>query len=190
VPYGTWSLVAIEAGLDGCTGLALAAPGTDIESMRFYVCTPELELPFAVGDAIAIELPPDAVEGLAIRAVEIDTGTPLVPVRELVVSRGTTPARVADLDSTFVAKFDCPLTVDACGTVAQAGVLVLGGPGWPTAEIGAGETVVLEHVNGAVVHMALAHGQDRSVVADACALGPASLGLDVEIAATHVGAAQ
>jgi len=158
--------------------------------MRFYVCTPELEMPFAVGTAIAIEPLPDwTLEGMLVRAVEVDTLAPLEPARELVVSRGTLPATVADLDSTFLPKFDCPLTVDECGTVAQAGVLVLGGPGWPTAEIGAGETIVLEHVNGAVVRIAMAHGQERDVIDSACALGPAVLGADVEMAATYVGAA-
>ena len=69
-------------------------------------------------------------------------------------------------------------------------MLVLGGPGWPKAQIGTGESIVLEHVNGALVRLALAHGQERELVDPSCALGPAAIGADVEIAATYVGAAQ
>jgi hypothetical protein len=191
VPYGAWSLTAIEPGLDGCTGFGLAQPGDELESKRWFLCTPELELPFAVGDAIEIDpLPEYELQGMRIRAVQIDTLTPVEPAREVVVSRGAAPTRIADLEATFSAKSDCQFTVDECGTVARGGVLVLGGPGWPTAQLGTGESIVLEHVNGAVVRLALAHGQERNLVDPSCALGPAAIGADVEIAATYVGTAQ
>jgi hypothetical protein len=190
VPYGAWTLTAVEDGLDGCIGLGLADIGSDVERTRWYVCTPGLDAPFAVGDAVEIGLLAEwMLEGVSIRAVDVETLAPAEPARELLVSRGNVPATIADVDSTFVPVFDCDFTVDGCGTVARSGVLVVGGPGWPSAEVEVGGTAVLEHTDGAVVRIALAHGQDRRVVVDECALGPIGLGHDVEIAATYVGAA-
>jgi hypothetical protein len=190
VPVGSWSIAALDAGLDGCTAFGLAASHDTTESVRWYLCTPALELPFAVGDAIDIEvLSGIGLDGVRVRAIDLATHDAAFPARELVVSRGSEVAAIADLSTSFVAEFDCPFTVDACGTVARAGVLVVGGSGWPSAEIAAGETAVLEHGSGAVVRIALAHGQDREVVDDECALGPAGPGVDVEIAASYVGAA-
>jgi len=77
-----------------------------------------------------------------------------------------------------------------CGTVARAGTLVLGGPGWSNAELGAGERVALVHTDGSIAEVAFAHGQDRRVLEPECAMGPDFLGFDVEVAATYVGAAQ
>lgn len=190
VPTGTWSIAALEDGLDGCTAFGLAASHDSEETMRWYLCTPELEVPFAVGDAIDIAtIAGVGVEGVRVRAIDLATGDPTFPARELVVSRGSEVATIADLSTSFVAEFDCPFTVDGCGTVARAGVLVVGGSGWPSREIAAGESAVLEHADGAVIHIALAHGQDRDVVDDECALGPAGPGIDVEIAASWIGAA-
>ncbi len=190
VPLGAWWIAALEDGLDGCTAFGLAASHDSTESVRWYLCTPELELPFAVGDAVAITNLYDlGVEGVRVSAIDFATNDPVFPARELVVSRGSQPASIADLSTSFVAEFDCPFTVDSCGTVARAGMLVVGGSGWPSREIAAGETALLEHDNGAVIRIALAHGQDREVVDDECALGPAGAGTDVEIAASYIGAA-
>ena len=190
VPHGHWSIAAIEPGLDGCTGLGLVDVCSDVESRRWYVCTPQLELPFAVGDVIAIDPFADyATDGMTVRTIDPETYMPTVPVRELVVSRGSAPARVADLDASFVPAFDCEYTVDECGTVARAGKLVVGGSGWPSEELVAGEVVAIEK-SGARIEIAMAHGQERDVVNTACSLGPTALGIDVEIAATYVGAAE
>jgi hypothetical protein len=190
VPTGQWTLAGLEPGLDGCTELALAVPGGESVVMRWYVCTPPLDLPFATGDVVSIE----HVEGwpsvVTVRALDAATQLPAEPVRELIASRGSSAPAIGTLETSFVPSYGCDWTVDDCGTVAMAGVLVVGGPGWPSAQLQAGASAKLDHTGGDRIEIALAHGQDRRVVDTSCAMGPMTLGTDLEIAATRVGAAE
>jgi len=191
VPIGAWTLAEIQPGLDGCTELGLAGAGDEVATSRWYVCTPDLELPFAAGDRIAIE-PVYGIDTEGVRVIVLDalSDVPAEPGRQLVVARGASAPEFVDVTRTFVPAYDCGWVVDDCGTVARAGTLVLGGPGWSNAELGAGERVALVHTDGSIAEVAFAHGQDRRVLEPECAMGPDFLGFDVEVAATYVGAAQ
>ena len=175
VDSGGFRIAALTAGVDGCTAIDLAA--ADGGTRRMYLCAPALPLPFAVGDDVTVRME----YGVQSESVVIETTA--TPTRRLMVSRGASAPVVGGLQIAVVPLYGCELSVDDCGTVAQAASVALGGGSFPaaTATTGGGP-VVLDGEDGTRITVAVAHAQTRVVIDTDCAAGPQTLGDDLELA--------
>lgn len=183
LPVGVHTIVGLERGIDGCVELALADAADQPAVDRTFLCMPELELPFVVGEDVAIEsVQVPAGEYVRLRAM--DGATPAVPAREFVLARGYTLPPLWGVDAALIESFDCELSVDGCGTVARAAHLTLAGGDGEAVELEVGDDPVVLTAAEVEVEVALAHAQHRYVVADSCAEGPRGIGEDIEIAAS------
>ncbi len=178
VPQGSFELVGLTAGVDGCTAIDLGL--VDDESSitrRMYLCTPPLNLPFTVGDEVAVRME----YGVQSESVVIERTE--LPSKRLVVSRGASAPVVSGLQIALVPLYGCELEVDDCGTAARAASLTIGGGNYPTAQTAiGGAPTVLEGDDGTRITVAVAHAQQRSVLDTECAAGPTALGDDLELA--------
>jgi hypothetical protein len=174
VTSGAFRIAALTAGVDGCTAIDLAA---DAGTRRMYLCAPAIPLPFAVGDDVNVRME----YGVQSESVVVETTA--TPMRRLIVSRGASAPVVGGLQIALAPLYDCALSVDDCGTVAQAASVVLGGGSLPaaTATTG-GDPVVLDGEDGTRITVAVAHAQQRVVIDSECAAGPQTLGDDLELA--------
>jgi hypothetical protein len=174
VTSGAFRVAALTAGVDGCTAIDLAA---DAGTRRMYLCAPAIPLPFAVGDDVNVRME----YGVQSESVVVETTA--TPMRRLIVSRGASAPVVGGLQIALAPLYDCALSVDDCGTVAQAASVVLGGGSFPaaTATTG-GDPVVLDGEDGTRITVAVAHAQQRVVIDSECAAGPQTLGDDLELA--------
>ncbi len=184
LPRGIHALVGLERGIDGCVELALANGPAEPIADRTFVCMPNLELPFAIGDDVDIQLVAEpAREYLHIRAMQ--DGEPATPPRELIISRGKAVPDLRGVSAALIESFDCELSVDTCGTVARSAELVLGATEGETTKLAVNDDpVTVTPSDGIEVSVALAHAQNRYVVVDGCAEGAPGLGYDVEVVAT------
>jgi hypothetical protein len=178
IPQGTFRIVSMSYGVDGCTALELAYPMDESGStQRTYLCTPPLDLPFAAGDEIAIRME----YGVESESVVVEQTQ--APVRRLVVSRGGSAPIVSGLQIAVAPLYGCDYSVDACGTVAQSSAVTLGGGNYPTAQVMFGaEPAALDGDDGSTITVAIAHAQHRVALDSECAAGSDGLGDDLELA--------
>lgn len=176
VPQGSFRIAALSPGVDGCTAIDLEQ-GDAAVTRRMYLCAPAIALPFGAGDEVFLRME----YGVQSESVVIETAQ--LPVRRLVVARGASAPVVAGLQIAMVPLYGCDFAVDACGTVAQAAGVTLGGGSYPVAQaMAGGEPIVLTADDGVRVTVAVAHAQSRVVIDTDCAAGPESLGDDLELA--------
>lgn len=179
-PIGDYLVVAALPGVDGCTAVDLAtAAAPDAASERLYLCTPEITLPFAVGDMVTVRgaygLGYGPFEGIA-----IDVAT--TPARTLMLGRGMTPPSIPGLVIDAQPIAGCTDAVDVCGTVAKAAeIRVSDGLATPVS-VSVGAPVVLDLDDGSRATIAVAHAQQRFVIDSECAAGPLDVGFDLEVA--------
>ena len=186
---GTWTLLGVDLGLDGCWALDLSRGGNED---RMYLCAPMTELPFAVGDQLEItsDLLGEAFgepTSLDIRKTDELTGTLLAQV-QLVRS-----AQLGDVDAlTFglVPDFSCDYAAEpVCGTVARAASLTVHADDYGSARLRPGDAAPrLEADDGSAYEVYLAHAQERVVLDPECAEGPDTLGTDLEVAVVFTAA--
>lgn len=177
LPQGIHRIVSMSYGVDGCTAIELSYPQDESgTTRRTYICTPPLDLPFAEGDEITIGME----YGVESESVVVEAQS---PTRRLVVSRGGSTPVVSGLQIAVAPLYGCELSVDACGTVAQASAVTLGGGNYPTAQVMFGAApVVLEGDDGVTITASVAHAQHRVALDSECAAGRDGLGDDIELA--------
>ncbi len=189
IATGTWTLLAMDLGLDGCWALDLSRGGNED---RMYLCAPMGQLPFAVGDQLEIDSDlvgeaqgePTSVD---VRHYDATSGALLGRV-QLVRS-----AQLGDIDElTFgvVPDFSCDYAAEpVCGTVARAASLTVYADAYGSAQLRPGDAAPrLEGPDGSAYEVYLAHAQERVVLDPECAEGPDTLGTDLEVAVVFTAA--
>jgi hypothetical protein len=196
-PVGSWTLVSVEAGIDGCLELTLESgdplePGLQTE--RWYLCVPSTLFVFEPGDELEVERMIEGsngwVDAVRLRELVVDRDhSDEVVRRELVVARGTGLPVLFGLDVSLHADLDCPWVAQPnCGTVTRQGTIAVASPDTATVWLRAGEEPKSVELSGGRVDVMVAHASERAVLNPECALGADSLGLDIEIVAAMHGA--
>ncbi|MBC8069515.1 MAG: hypothetical protein IAG13_14355, partial [Deltaproteobacteria bacterium] len=187
VPVGNLRVQAVVPGVDGCTAIDLVAITGD-HGERMYLCTPPLELPFAVGDAVQVRREyASSSESVVITQLGDDL-QPAQPLAELWVSRGAEAPALPGLELSVVPVYGCEWASDPCGAAVRGVSVVLGGPGYDAAQLSIGVATTSGSSEGDTWTVTLAHGQERAVLDDECSVGPDGLGYDIEMVAVHHGA--
>ncbi len=185
VPLGTFELVAVDFGADGCIELELPA------QRRWYLCVPAELFSFAPGDTVEIsDLPTTGTaiagtwDAVAVRRLDPGTGQPTADEAELWAIRGSGLPVMWGTGAMFTSA--CPsVTEPVCATAGRNGDMSLL-VGTNVVTLSAGTTALgVAAPDGAELDFALMHAQERVVLDPACALGPDQLGLDLELAAAR-----
>jgi hypothetical protein len=181
VPWGRARLEALSAGADGCWALHLQASGAGTD--LWFLCVPEATMVLQPGDELDIA-PPEAdvpLAGVAITVLD-ETGAVLEPARRITVSAGEGVPRFSGLELAFVPDYDCdPEVQPVCGTVARPGHVSISAAGMGAVSLSPdGAAAVLESESRRF-DLALMHAQERFAIDPGCALGPDTLGTDLEL---------
>jgi hypothetical protein len=183
-PTGTWELLAVDLGVDGCFSLGLGtrdAEGVVVQETRWYLCTPLSELPFEPGRMVYVSATDD--EAMLVTVDELVDQ----PTVELQASRGTTFSTFYGAQVAAVPEFECGYVVGpSCGTVTRATSVTAGGGSFEVFELGPGERNTITDDAGVQLTVALAHAEERAALDPECAEGPDQLGIDLEVVAVVV----
>lgn len=183
VPWGRARITDLVMGPDGCWALHLQ-PAEELPATQWFLCIPEPTMVLRVGDEIEIALPEaDAAVAGSFDAVAIDVIDPSSPAeRGLVASMGGGAPRIADVELALVPDYGCdPEVQPACGTVARPAHVSATAPGLGSVSLTADGTPAALEGTGVRVELALMHAEERFALDPACALGPDTLGTDLEI---------
>ena len=172
LPTGSFVLDGVDVGRDGC--LALALHGV---TQPWFLCVSEDALPFAVGDAIAIE----SVYAAGLEGVRVADGA-----RELVVTRGASMPAIDDVHWSIEPVPACQVAVEpTCGTVSRAMQLRVQSEAFGQGALrGGGEALRLRASDGRTLRIESAAVHERVAFDPECAFGPDAAGMDIEVAIT------
>lgn len=190
-PTGSWELVQIDRGADGCFALDLGGRDIDGELVvqeRWYLCVPLADLSLDPGRSVRI----NNVPGLSIDegGVALVTDDDPIDGRELVemvAFRGEVFPERRGINVAAVPEFECGYVVGGdCGTITRATSVTAGGGGFGIVELQPGELRTLEGELGGAMTIAVAHSEERAGLDPDCAEGRDTLGLDLEVATLYV----
>jgi hypothetical protein len=197
LPEGTWELVAITRGADGCFALDLGIRDDAdqiIEQNRWYLCAPLAELSLEPGRIVGVASLGGGTSGEGGVVLYTDDAGPepvdptLPPMIELQAYRGTVFPQFHELQVAAVPEFDCGYVVGPeCGTITRATSVTVGGGAFGALDLAPGERETVTDEAGAQLTVALAHAEERAGADPECAQGPDALGLDLEVVALYVG---
>ena len=149
VPAGQWTISALTEAPDGCGALDLA--NEQAVTTRWYLCTPELSLPLAVGDRVVIQTAAIGQSG-TVDGVTLETERAVVRV-----GRGASLVRFSDDPvSVLSTTGECPPYRDDCGSLLVPVDLVLSGGGFASQRLSPGTAVSLPA--GGRLHVIRAQG--------------------------------
>jgi hypothetical protein len=184
VPWGRARLEAIDAGADGCWALRLSTES--LGATDWFLCIPEATMVLQPGDELDIALPeedgllPGPFDGMTITVVEALAGPDALP-RHIVVSAGEGAPRIDGIELALVPDYDCdPEVQPACGTVARPAHVSVSAAGMGAVSLTPEGTASLMG-DGVRLDLALMHAQERFALDPSCALGPDTLGTDLEL---------
>jgi hypothetical protein len=172
LPTGSFVLDAIDIGRDGC--LALSLHGV---AQPWFLCVSEDALPFAVGDAIAIE----SVYAAGLEGVRLFDES-----RQLVVTRGASTPAIDDVQWSIEPMPACEVAVEpTCGTVGRAMRLRVQSEAFGDGVLrGGGDPLRLRSSDGRTLRIESAAVHERVAFDPECAFGPDAAGMDIELAVT------
>lgn len=190
MPVGTYELLEIERGADGCFALDLGSRDIDgqvIDQDRWYLCVPLSDLGLVPGRRVRLRPTVNGTNDVGGVLLSTDDdpveGEPLV---ELTAYRGEVFPQTRDINVAAVPEFDCDYVVgDSCGTVTRATAVTAGGGEFGVTELLPGEAQTLEGDLGSMT-IAVAHSEERAALDPECAEGPDTLGLDLEVVTLYI----
>ncbi|MEM9463418.1 MAG: hypothetical protein AAGF11_55260 [Myxococcota bacterium] len=194
LPQGSFELLAVERGADGCYALDLGIrnPVDEIiKSERWYLCAPLSHLGIEPGRQVSVTTLAQGTGGEGgVMLSTIDEGSDLSqPLVQLQAYRGTSFPAFHGLQVAAVPDFECGYVVgEACGTVTRATSVTAGGGEFEVVELQAGERQTLSGEGSVEMTVALAHSEERAALDPECAEGPDALGLDLEFVALYIDA--
>ena len=185
-PDGVWDVAAIERGADGCFALDLGVRELDGEitnPRRWYMCAPLSSLGIEADRRIRVSR---LTAGTFFDGISIATeDDPSLPQVELWATRGEGFPEFHGFNVAAVPDFECGYAVgENCGTVTRATGVTAGGGSFGAVEMEPGESQELVGDDGTMT-VVIAHAEERSALDSACAEGPDTLGLDLEVVALY-----
>ncbi|MEM7159670.1 MAG: hypothetical protein AAF799_42915 [Myxococcota bacterium] len=186
-PVGTWDVAAVERGADGCFALDLGVRELDGEitnPRRWYMCAPLSTLGIEADRRIRVSLLTAGgfFDGISIVS---EDGDPTLPQIEMWAVRGEGFPEFHGLNVAAVPEFECGHAVaESCGTVTRATAVTAGGGSFGAVQLNPGESQDLVGDEGTMT-VVVAHSEERSALDSACAEGPDTLGLDLEVVALY-----
>lgn len=183
---GTWQVAALDRGPDGCFAFDLGYPSVDQEpeiERRWYLCAPLQDMSLLEGRVLDIGVLNASGAGEGGISIVTADDDPSLPTIEVQVFRGNLFPEFNGVSVAAVPEFECDYAVEPmCGTVTRPTAVTAGGGDMGAVQIFPGESQTLEGQAGTMT-VAVAHAEERAAHNDTCAEGPASLGLDLEVAA-------
>ncbi|MCA9650035.1 MAG: hypothetical protein KC501_09010 [Myxococcales bacterium] len=190
VPVGSWELVELDRGADGCFAVDLGT--RDVEgnlqaSERWYLCAPLSELGLVPGQRVSLSAlgsNDDDESGVTLQSD--DDPADGLPRVELTAYRGEVFPSTRGVNVAAVPEFDCGYVVgERCGTVTRSTAVTAGGGEFGVAELLPGEARTLPGDAGSMT-IVVAHSEDRAALDPECAEGPDTLGLDLEVVTLYI----
>ncbi len=185
VPIGTWELLDVDLGADGCFGLDLGTRSLEDEptvAHRWYLCAPLSDLGIEIGRQVRVEMLSGAGSepaGVSLSTTGTAGGVDTV---QLTAYRGETFPAFHGLQIAAVPEFECGHVVgERCGTITRATAVTAGGGDFDIVELLPGASQTLQAEDDRRVTIAVAHAEERAALDSECAEGPDDLGLDLEI---------
>ncbi len=185
-PTGDRELLAIEPGIDGCYALTTTVPASEEpDPYPFYLCLPEIEFPFEVGDVVdvsnfrALTLDLRSRQGIPVEEggeirLQVATGSPYYDIDGLQVSSVATPG--------------CELVPEnECGTAARRVNPVAQYADSDPSDAPVGSAVVLTGTAGETATVFVTFAEEFAVTHSDCYLGPSYPATDIEYAAVIRG---
>lgn len=192
LPEGTFELLAVERGADGCYALDLGIrnPVDEIiKSDRWYLCAPLSHLAIEPGRQVTVSSLAQGTSGeggVMLTTADEDPEAAL-PFVQLQAYRGTGFPSFHGLQVAAVPDFECGYAVgETCGTVTRATSVTAGGGAFEVVQLQPGERQTLVGDDRAEMTVALAHSEERAGLDPECAEGPDTLGLDLEFVALYI----
>ena len=184
-PSGSFEVLAVDLGFDGCFAIDLGthdAEGQAVRQDRWYLCAPLTELPIEPGRVVEVSSAGESE--VVLRTVDAVADQPGIALQ---ASRGTVFPQFEGVQVAAVPEFDCGYQVtESCGTVTRATSVTAGGGSFDVFELGPGELETVTDETGVQLTVALAHAEERAALDPGCAEGPGERGLDLEVVALLV----
>lgn len=185
-PVGAWTLLAVDAGVDGCLALDLGIGSVEDPGLteRIYLCVPSGSFPFAPGDRVDVSIPGGFV-GTEVLVLSRSSAED-EPGLSMLVARGRRPLdpELLGLELAYRPDYECAPSVDAaCGTVARPVEVLVGGPGFEAASLRPGLEPLLLESETRTVELWIPWAEERLALVASCERGSDELGLDVELVA-------
>lgn len=150
LPSGTWELIDVEYGADGCYGLDLGVRNVKdeiIDSTRWYLCAPLSRLGIEPGRLVTISRLAQGTsgDGGVLLGTADDDAESEQPRVELQAYRGANFPAFHGLLVASVPEFECGYVVgETCGTVTRAASVTAGGGSFPVVDLVPGDRQTLE----------------------------------------------
>jgi len=189
VPLGTWELVAVDRGADGCFALDLGVRDVDgelFDESRWYFCAPLTALELDPGRLVQVSnIPGSGIGDGGVKITTADDEAEGLPLVEIWAFRGETFPQFRGLSVAAIPEFECGFVVgERCGTVTRSTSVTAGGGSYGVVELEPGASQTLTGESGSMT-VTVAHAEERGALDWQCAEGPDQLGIDLEVVALY-----